>query len=67
MIKADIGDLERELWLRRREKLVWETRDGKMIPLTQMTTDHIINAINYFQRVEEEREIVLENQDVLWH
>ena len=65
MIKADIEDLEKELWLRQREEMVWETKDGKLIPLKEMKTDHIINAIKYFERVYEEREIVIENSDVI--
>lgn len=65
MIKADIEDLEKELWLRQREEMVWETRDGKQIPLKEMTTDHIINAINYFERVNEVREIAMGDSDVI--
>jgi hypothetical protein len=65
MIKADIEDLEKELWLREREEMVWETKDGKQIPLKEMTTEHIINAIKYFERVYEEREIAIENSDVI--
>lgn len=64
-MKADIEDLKREVWLRQRENLVWETKDGKLIPLKEMTTEHIINAINYFDKVYEMREIVLENSHVL--
>jgi hypothetical protein len=66
MMKADIEDLEKELWLRQREELIWETKDGTQIPLKEMSTEHIVNAINYFNRLEEEREIVLENQHILW-
>lgn len=58
-MKADIEDLKKELWLRQRENLVWETKDGKLIPLKEMTTEHIVNAVNYFDRVYEERGIVL--------
>ena len=65
MIKAGIEDLERELWLRQREEMVWETKDGKQIPLKEMSTEHIINAINYFERVYEERQIAIENSDVI--
>lgn len=65
MKKASIEDLEKELWLREREEMVWETKDGKLIPLKEMTTEHIINAINYFDRLYEEREIVCENSDVI--
>lgn len=65
MRKAGIEDLEKELWLRERENIYWETRDGKQIPIKEMTTEHIINAINYFERSYEEREIVLESSDVI--
>ena len=64
MIRAFIDDLKKELWLRRREQLVWKTKDGKLVPLKQMTTDHIINAIRCFDENDEE-EIVLENSDIL--
>ena len=62
---ADIEDLEKELWLREREELAWKTKDGKLIPLKEMTTEHIINAIAYFDKFYEMREVVLENSDIL--
>ena len=34
-------------------------------PLKLMSEEHLENAINYFDRMEEMREIVLENQDIL--
>ena len=45
---ADIKDLTKELWLRQRNEgqLKWKTKDGKQIPIKDMTTQHIINAIN---------------------
>lgn len=64
MIKAEYNDLIRELWLRKREQFYWETRDGKKIPLTQMTDEHLVNAINYINRMDEEREIVFENWEI---
>ena len=64
-MKATVDDLRRELWLRKREKLVWETKNGQLIPLTLMSEEHLENAINYFDRMEVMREIVLENQDIL--
>ena len=64
-MKATVDDLRRELWLRKSEKLVWETKDGQLIPLKLMSEEHLENAINYFDRMEEMREIVLENQDIL--
>lgn len=65
MKKASIEDLEKELWLREREEKYWETKDGKRIPLKEMTTEHIMNAINYFDRVYDERQIAIENSDVI--
>lgn len=64
-MKATVDDLRKELWLRKREKLVWETKNGQLIPLELMSEEHLENAINYFDKMEEMREIVLENQDFL--
>lgn len=64
-MKATVDDLRKELWLRNREKLVWETKNGQLIPLKLMSEEHLENAINYFDRMEEMREIVIENQDIL--
>lgn len=63
-MKATVEDLRKELWLRRRKKLVWETKNGQKIPLELMSEEHLENAINYFDRMEELREIVLENQNI---
>lgn len=65
MIKADIEDLEKELWLRQWEDMVWETKHGKQMPLKEMTTEHIINAINYVYKHNTMRDIILGNTDVL--
>ena len=64
-MRATVDDLRKELWLRNHEKLVWETKDGQLIPLTLMSEEHLENAINYFDRMEEMREIVIENQNIL--
>lgn len=64
-MRATVDDLRKELWLKNREKLVWETKDGQLIPLTLMSEEHLENAINYFDRMEEMREIVIENQNIL--
>lgn len=58
MVEATLSDLRLELWLRKRDSLYWETREGKQIPLKQMSTEHIINALNYFSRVQEQKEIM---------
>lgn len=65
MIKADIEDLEKELWLRQREDMIWETKDGKQIPLKEMTTEHIINSIKYVYKHNTMRDIILGNSDLL--
>lgn len=48
MKQATIKDLELELWLRRREKreIVWQTKEGKIIPIQEMSDTHLFNAIN---------------------
>ena len=60
--QADIHDLIKELWLRKRNngEIVWKTKEGKQIPIKDMTTSHIINAINYFSQKEEEKELLEE-------
>lgn len=58
MVKANLSDLQLELWLRKRDSLYWETRDGKQIPLKQMSTEHIVNALNYFKRAQEQKELM---------
>ena len=58
MVKANLSDLRLELQLRKRDSLYWETKDGKQIPLKQMSTEHIIKALNYFKRIREQKELM---------
>ena len=53
-IKADIDDLRLELWLRRRNanEIMWTTKSGEKIPISQMTEKHLINAIALAERIE---------------
>lgn len=46
-MEATLDDLERELWLRRRNsgELVWKTREGEAIPVKDMSDKHLENAI----------------------
>ena len=62
---ATLVDLEKELWLRKREKMMWTTKDGKLIPLKEMSTRHILNAINYLETLDEMNNICMENQDII--
>ena len=56
MNKATLKDLHLELWLRMREakEIIWTTKDGKQIPIQEMSDEHLVNAINMLERHEEE-------------
>ena len=47
-------DLERELWLRKRNsgELAWTTKEGKTIPLKEMTDKHIENCLQMMERID---------------
>ena len=49
-MKASIHDLAKELWLRQRNtgQIVWKTKDGKEIPINEMSDSHLINAIRKY-------------------
>lgn len=59
---ADIEDLTKELWFRQRNEgqLKWKTKDGKQIPIKDMTTQHIINAINRMTENDRQSELACE-------
>lgn len=46
--------LNLELFLRRRTKICWTTKEGKKIPLSQLSDRHLINIINMLKLKEEE-------------
>ena len=49
MKKAELKDLVLEKWLRARNEgtLVWVTKDGKEMPIKDMTDSHLENAIKH--------------------
>lgn len=55
MNKATLKDLICELWLRERNagSIIWETHDGKKIPINKMSNEHLVNAINRLEEIEE--------------
>ena len=34
------------------DKGIWTTRDGRKIPITEMTDAHLTNTINYLKRID---------------
>ena len=64
LIKADINDLQLELWLRHRNNnsIVWTTKQGENIPINQMTDEHLINTINLMEKIKEYKMFQLEHE-----
>ena len=66
-MNADADDLKLELWLRRRNsgELVWSTKANTKMPIKDMRTQHIINALNMLERQNELEDILLDNLDII--
>lgn len=61
MIQADYSDLEKEYWYRIRNsgELVWKTKDGKNIPIKDLSIEHLVNILNFLNRIDDEEELLL--------
>lgn len=57
---ATLTDLKMELWLRRRNagEIVWTTRNGDKIAINKMGSSHLVNTINYLERLAENRSAI---------
>lgn len=58
MINATLQDLLLEKWLRRRNEgsLVWTTKEGKVIPIKELSDKHLINIVNMLIYNEQKRQ-----------
>lgn len=61
-MKATIDDLCKEQWLRRRNagEIKWITKDGKEIPINEMSDSHLENAIQCVIKAKEMEDIAWE-------
>lgn len=62
MVQADYSDLEREYWYRMRNsgELVWRTKDGKNIPVKDLSDEHLVNILKFLIRQSDEEELTFD-------
>ena len=53
-MNADIEDIKQELWLRMRDsgELRWETKDGSIIPIKDLSISHLKNICKCYEEKE---------------
>ena len=54
-MKASLDDLYKEQWIRKRDskEIVWTTRDGREVPVKEMSDTHLNNTIKYLEKIKE--------------
>ena len=52
-MKEKYEDLMKERWIRKRDsgEIQWETKDGRSIPIKDMTDDHLENTIRVVEKM----------------
>ena len=63
MERATLKDLWLEYWLRRRNSgdIQWTTKDGKNIPIKDLTDGHLANIICMLERNQAERDEMMDH------
>lgn len=56
VLLATLSDFKLERWMRRRNtgQIAWQTKDGKVIPIKEMTDEHLEHTIRMIERRERE-------------